>query len=180
MILYFQGFPAKPKLNWRNVSGTEIKNPCVSVWGNQRTETCTVGTACTSRHARWAPPVRFLRPLNPEKSGWGVQSDRPELSSQFKGISSLIYATWKIYRDLSCVKFSKNDHNSQGENCWFFANYLTCFGFQNTSETKESLLMVYGSHFRTQKKADMRTHGTSKRNCEFLLDKVYPHLEKVA
>ena len=40
--------------------------------------------------------------------------------------------------------------------------------------------MVYGSHFRTQKKADMRTHGTSKRNCEFLLDKVSPHLEKVA
>ncbi len=31
--------------------------------------------------------------------------------------------------------------------------------------------MVYGIHFRTQKKADMRTHGTSKRNCEFLLDK---------
>ena len=32
--------------------------------------------------------------------------------------------------------------------------------------------MVYGIHFRTQKKADMRTHGTSKRNCEFLVDKV--------
>ena len=31
--------------------------------------------------------------------------------------------------------------------------------------------MVYGIHFRTQKKADMRTHGTSKRNCEFLLEK---------
>ncbi len=39
---------------------------------------------------------------------------------------------------------------------------------------------VYAAISGRQKKADIRKHGTSKRNCEFLLDKVYPHLEKVA
>jgi len=48
-----------------------------------------------------------------------VQSDRPELSSQFKSISSLIYATWKIRSPKEITSLAQDLFNILNEEFYF-------------------------------------------------------------